>query len=144
MEFRNNILTKSILILGVTVFGMIKLPACTTTQISHIKRAETLKEADCLQDVPLRMFIVGKEFAATTAVDVFYDQHDISEQQYEFFGEIIVMYSAQAGTGEPICAERYLVEQAKRRGANAVIIRSAGFTDFVQFSLTGRLVRYKK
>lgn len=72
------------------------------------------------------------------------DQHDLKNVQYEFIGEVTVIYVSVWWAN---CAERHVVEQSQRRGANAVIIGDARIVGYDNgsdgFSLTDRLIRYK-
>ncbi len=60
------------------------LTACTATNIMKIQPTEKLKEADCVNKVPFRLLVIGKEFPPTATIDVFYDSHEITAAQYEF------------------------------------------------------------
>lgn len=111
--------------------------------ITTVKRAEATRVEDCTI-LPSRTIALGKEFPVTATIDIVYDQHDLKSTQYEFIGEVTVIYASVWWAN---CAERHVVEQSQRRGANAVIIGDARIVGYDNgsdgFSLTGRLVRYK-
>lgn len=124
------------------LYGACMLNSCGG-YIATVKRAEATRDEDCTR-TPTRTIILGKEFPPSATIDLVYDQHDLKTTQYEFIGEVTVMYTLIWWAE---CAERHIVEQAQKRGANAVIIGHSQVVgddnSYYGLSLTGRLIRYK-
>lgn len=124
----------------------IVLSACSGNTTTTIKRAVEARAEDCTIS-PERTVILGNSFPTTATIEIVYDQHDLKSTQYEFSGEVSVMYREVLSV-PAACAERQIAELAKKRGANAVIVGKSTFLGNDSslnygFSLTGRLIRYK-
>lgn len=134
--------TKTVALCLLMLYGVCMLNSCGGA-ITTVKRAEATRIEDCTI-LPSRTIVLGKEFPMTASIDVVYDQHDLKNVQYEFIGEVTVIYVSVWWAN---CAERHVVEQSQRRGANTVIIGDARIVGYDNgsdgFSLTGRLIRYK-
>lgn len=67
----------------------------------------------------VRFHHIGKMYPPTSTIDVVYAQRDLKAQKYEFIGEILMEVNNSYITPE---MEAKLAEEARERGANAVII----------------------
>ena len=82
----------------------------------------------------VRFHHVGRHFPPASTIEVVYAQRDLKAQKYEFIGEILMEVNNSFITPD---MEARLVEEARERGANAVII---GNLDIRYFS--GDVVTY--
>lgn len=73
----------------------------------------------CSSCAIVRLHHIGKSFPPSRTIDVVYAQRDIKVEKYEFMGEILLEVNNTFITPE---MEARLVEEARERGANAVII----------------------
>jgi uncharacterized protein YbjQ (UPF0145 family) len=73
----------------------------------------------CSSCAVVRLHHIGKDFPPSRTIDVVYAQRDIKAAKYEFMGEILLEANNTFITRE---MEAQLIEEARERGANAVII----------------------
>jgi hypothetical protein len=67
----------------------------------------------------VRFHHVGKAFPPASTIDVVYAQRDLKVEKYEFIGEILMEVNNGYITPD---MEYQLVQEARERGANAVIV----------------------
>jgi hypothetical protein len=85
----------------------------------------------CSSCVVVRFQHIGKDYPPSQTIDVVYAQRDIKAAKYEFMGEILLEANNSFITSE---MEARLIEEARQRGANAVII---GNLDIRYFEANG-------
>jgi hypothetical protein len=123
---------------ALSVATMLVCSSCATTSLSLAERLEDIRRTAIIRHL-------GKSFPPTDSAEILYDTQVLAGRPHEFFGEVVTvrLYNYQ-DVDESELSEFLLREEAKRRGANAVIVSNTGFDVYGgSFSIRGRLVRYK-
>jgi hypothetical protein len=123
---------------AVCVATMFVCSSCATATRSQAERLEDIRRTAIVRHL-------GKSFTQTDSAEILYDTQALAGRPHEFFGEILTvrLYGFQ-GAVEDELSELLLCEEAKKRGAHAVVVSNTGFDTYGwSFSIRGRLVRYK-